>query len=274
MDKQIEYICGFRWNDEYNKWRFELCGKEYSVSRTYHYLAKIKWQRELKKTSITKSIFEHPDMTWDIIQTTELIGLCNWSYLSLNPNITWDIIQGNPDKPWDWVNISENPNITWDIIRDNPYYPWNWIGITMNPNITWDIMRDNPYYPWNKSFMGFNPNITWVHTNTHTPRREWFYPTIDHSNPNITWDIIRNNPMDIYYWNWCRISHNPNITWDIINANPKKKWDKFHLTHNNKLTAQAQISLAKHRLDTVRQVNYLGRYVQYGLVTILLEYGY
>ena len=168
-----------------------------------------------------------------------------WYGISKNPNITWNIICDNPDKLWNYWGISENPNITWDIICNNPDEPWRWNEISTNPNITLDIILSNPNYPW-------------------------FWPCIS-MNPNITWDIIQSNQNKP--WSYELMSYNPNITWDIIDAYPDKPWNKCSL-YNNKFTAQAKISMAKHRLKAYRKTNYLARYTTYGLVTGSLEYGY
>ena len=72
------------------------------------------------------------------------------------------------------------------------------------------------------------------------------------------------------FW-WC-ISYNPNITWDIIQDNPDKPWSKYNFIYNDKFTAQARISMAKHRVTASRMINYLARYIHYSLVTVSLEY--
>ena len=73
-----------------------------------------------------------------------------------------------------------------------------------------------------------------------------------------------------YLWN---ISFNPNITWDIIKSNPAIPWITNYL-YFNKLTAQAKLSMAKHKLKANQKSNYLARYIRYELIVTSLEYGY
>ena len=69
LSSQIEYIVGKRWNTEYNKWLCDFC--KYIDGFKYHYMSKVKWDRELKKlprNSVWGYISSHPDLTWDVIQ--------------------------------------------------------------------------------------------------------------------------------------------------------------------------------------------------------------
>ena len=149
--KQIEYISGAKWNQEYNKWLVDFW--VYGIYRAdfkYHAMSKVNWTRELKKLPKKCGVWRassHPDLTWDIIQANPDYPR-DWQGISVNPNITWDIIQANPDYPWDYYTMTGNPNITWDIIQANPDKPWDWVGIAINPNITWDMFQANPDYPW------------------------------------------------------------------------------------------------------------------------------
>ena len=188
ISSQIEYICGSRWNKEYNKWLVDFC--KYSNGFNYHYMAKIKWNREFSK----------------------LPENCDWAYISSHPNITWDIIKANPGYQWDWYAISSHPNITWDIIQANPDSPWNWRKLACHPNITWDIIQKNPYKPWDWEWVSRNPNITWDIIKAN-PGYQWDWYAIS-SHPNITWDIIQANPDKP--WHWHKISENPNITLENI----------------------------------------------------------
>ena len=64
---QIEYICGSRWNAEYNKWLVDFCKyKNHRDGFKYHYMSKVNWYREL----------------------TKLPKYCDWSNISEHPNIT------------------------------------------------------------------------------------------------------------------------------------------------------------------------------------------
>ena len=87
----------------------------------------------------------------------------DWNYLMLiqNPNITWDIIQ-TTDNPWDdlyWL-FSSNPNITWEIILANKDEDWNYGFLSDNKNITWEIVQANQDKPWDYRILSKNQNIT------------------------------------------------------------------------------------------------------------------
>ena len=73
---KIDYICGKRWNDEYNAWLTTYHKNIYAYK--YHYISKINWTREIKKLHVYANY--------------------NWYCISSHPNITWDIIQANPNS--------------------------------------------------------------------------------------------------------------------------------------------------------------------------------
>ena len=181
-------------------------------------------------TKPSSSIYNHPELTIDIIQANENY---NWPWRTIlsgtildnavnkidiirkykAKDLRWckltlcmaesnihDIIS-NKDLPWDIDTLSRSINISWDIIYNNLDVAWNWHTLSYNSAITIDIILANSQYQWNWVAVSEKNNIS-IDMLTKYIHFPWDWDSLTKNNCISLDEKIKHRHLP---WNWMHI---------------------------------------------------------------------
>lgn len=170
-------------------------------------------------------VSKNPNITLEIVLNDSYLhrfGLfASWNLLelSVHPNMTWEMIN-TTNLSWDSYYVSRNPNITWEIVLSNPEYHWNLYNLLSHIDIDYEILISKDFRVSLGKYSKTNANLENIYF-LHSEK-----PLVTH---DLIWCKILKNP-GIYIptsmlstitkdGNFSYYYSNPNITYEFILAN-------------------------------------------------------